>query len=246
MAIENKQKISQASPVAKSPRITAVIPAKNEEKNLPFVLPKIPPMVDELILVDGLSRDRTNELAKELRPDIRIIKQTGKGKGNALRCGFQNAAGDFIVMIDADGSMDPEEIPGFIEPLLHGYDVVKGSRFLPGGGTSDMENHRRFGNKMFLFLVNLLFKSKYSDLCYGYMAFKKEALQKIDLQSDGFEIETEFNVKVLKAGLKVTEVPSFEKKRLNGSGSLRCWQDGRRIIGTIFKLRFSRSPVPGN
>jgi glycosyltransferase involved in cell wall biosynthesis len=202
------------------PKITAVVPAKNEEKNLPFVLPKIPSIVDELLLVDGVSTDRTNELALELRPDIKIIKQTGRGKGNALRCGFQKATGDIIVMIDADGSMNPEEIPGFIEPLLHGYDVVKGSRFLPGGGTSDMEGHRKLGNKLFLFLVNLLFKGNYSDLCYGYMAFKKDALSQISLQSDGFEIETELNVKALKAGLKVKEVPSFEDKRLNGSGNL--------------------------
>jgi glycosyltransferase involved in cell wall biosynthesis len=222
------------------PRITAVIPARNEEKNLPFVLPRIPAIVNELLLVDGLSCDRTNEVAKELRPDITIVKQTGRGKGNALRCGFRKATGDIVVMIDADGSMEPAEIPGLVEPLLHGYDVVKGSRFLPGGGTADMEQHRKFGNKVFLTLVNLLFKGKYSDLCYGYMAFKKDALGKMELVSDGFEIETELNVKVLKAGLKVKEVPSFEKKRLNGCGSLRAFQDGRRIIGTIFRLRFSR------
>jgi len=227
--------------MTKAPKITAVIPARNEEKNLPFVLPLIPPMVDELLLVDGVSSDRTNEVAKELRPDIKIVKQTGRGKGNALRCGFEKASGDFIIMIDADGSMDPAEIPAFIEPLLQGYDVVKGSRFLPGGGTTDMEGHRKFGNKVFLTLVNILFRGKYSDLCYGYMAFKKDALRKIELESDGFEIETELNVKVLKTGLKVKEVPSFEKKRISGSGSLRAWQDGKRIIGTIFKLRFSRS-----
>jgi glycosyltransferase involved in cell wall biosynthesis len=223
------------------PKITAVIPAKNEEKNLPFVLPKIPPIVNELLLVDGLSNDRTNDLARELRPDIKIVKQTGRGKGDALRCGFRKATGDLIIMLDADGSMNPDEIPALIEPLLHGYDVVKGSRFLPGGGTTDMEAHRKFGNKVFLTLVNLLFKGKYSDLCYGYIAFKKDALQQLSIESNGFEIETELNVKFLKAGLKVTEVPSFEKKRLNGTGSLRCWQDGKRIIGTIFKLRFSRS-----
>jgi glycosyltransferase involved in cell wall biosynthesis len=243
MNIDLKETTSLINSDKQFPKITAIIPAKNEEKNLPFVLPKIPSIVNELILIDGLSSDRTNELARELRPDIKILKQTGRGKGNALRCGFQKASGDLVVMLDADGSMDPAEIPGLIEPLLKGFDVVKGSRFLPGGGTSDMERHRRLGNKIFLTMVNLLFKSKYSDLCYGYMAFKKEALQKINIVSDGFEIETEINVKVLKAGLKVTEVPSFEKKRLNGNGSLRCWQDGRRIISTIFKLRFGRSPI---
>jgi glycosyltransferase involved in cell wall biosynthesis len=223
----------------KKPKITVLVPAKNEEKNLPFVLPGIPPFVEELILVDGLSNDRTNEVARELCPDIKIVKQTGNGKGNAIRCGLKNASGDFIIMMDADGSMNPREIPSLIEPLNHGYDIVKGSRFLPGGGTSDMEKYRKFGNKVFLLIVNLLFKGKYSDLCYGYIALKKDALLNLEIESDGFEIETEINIKALKAGMKVAEIPSFENKRLNGNGSLKTFRDGRRILTTIFRLKFS-------
>ena len=222
----------------KSPKITLIIPALNEEKNLPHLLPKIPPIVDEVLLVDGLSTDRTKEVARELRPDIRILSQEGKGKGNALKCGVKNATGDIVVMLDADVSMDPEEIPLFIEPLLNGYHFVKGSRFLPNGGTTDMDSCRMFGNNIFKFLVNRLFGSKYTDLCYGYIAFWRDAFNSMEITSDGFEIETEMNIKALKTGLNVTEVPSYEKPRLNGNSYLRSFRDGWRILRTIFKLRF--------
>jgi glycosyltransferase involved in cell wall biosynthesis len=224
-----------------SPRITLLIPALNEEKNLPHVLPRIPPVVDEVLLVDGHSTDRTMALARELRPDIRLLSQDGKGKGNAVKYGVKHATGDIVVMIDADVSMDPEEIPCFIEPLLNGYDFVKGSRFLPNGGTADMESHRRLANKAFIFMVNRLFGGRYTDLCYGYNAFWRDAFKRMEITSDGFEIETELNVKVLKAGLRVTEVPSFEEPRLNGDSYLRSIRDGLRILRTIFRLRFSRT-----
>ena len=223
------------------PKITVIIPALNEEKNLPHVLPKIPPIVDEVLLVDGYSTDRTRELAQELRPDIRLVTQDGKGKGNAVRCGVKEATGDIIVMIDADVSMDPEEIPLFIAPLVNGYDFVKGSRFLPNGGTADIVPHRKLANRAFIFLVNRLFGGKYTDLCYGYNAFWRDAFRKMEVTSDGFEIETELNVKALKLGLSVTEVPSYEEPRLNGSSYLRCMRDGLRILKTIFRLRFSRT-----
>lgn len=223
----------------RSPKITLLIPARNEEKNLPQVLPLIPNIIDEVILVDGASTDRTNEVAKSLRPDVRILKQTRKGKGDAIRCGIEKATGDFIVMIDADGSMNPNEIPRFIEPLLNGYDFVRGSRFLPGGGTNDMEKYRQLGNKVFVWLLNILYRGNSSDLCYGYMAFRREAVNRFEIESDGFEIETELNIKALKSSLKITEVASFETKRFKGTSNLKAFRDGRRIIKTIFKLRFS-------
>ena len=220
------------------PKISLIVAALNEERNLPHVLPKIPPIVDEVLLVDGYSIDRTKELARELRPDIRLVTQDGKGKGNAVRCGVREATGDIVVMIDADVSMDPEEIPRFIEPLINGYDFVKGSRFLPNGGTADMESHRKLANKTFIFLVNRLFGGKYTDLCYGYNAFWRDAFNKMEITSDGFEIETELNVKALKLGLSITEVPSYEEPRLNGVSYLRSLQDGWRILKTILRLRF--------
>lgn len=216
------------------PRITLIILALNEEENLPHVLPRIPKIVDEVLLVDGHSTDNTIALAKELCPRIRIVYQAGKGKGDAIRCGIKSATGDIAVTLDADGSMAPEEIERFVEPLLKGYQFVKGSRFLPGGATYDMERYRYFANKAFIFLVNLLYRGRYTDLCYGYNAFWLNALKDVEISSDGFEIETELNIKALRAKLKVTEVPSKERARINGKSNLKSFRDGLRILKTIF------------
>ncbi len=221
------------------PRISVVIPALNEAENLPHVLPKIPDWVYEVLLVDGHSHDATVAVARALRPTIRIIQQTGRGKGNALRCGFEAATGDIVVMLDADGSTDPEEIPNFVDALLQGADVAKGSRFLEGGGTADMPFYRRLGNWGFVVLVRLLFGARYSDLCYGYNAFWAYVLPSINLDSDGFEIETKLNVQILREGFHITEVPSFENKRVYGDSRLKTFPDGWRVLMTILREAFA-------
>lgn len=231
--------------------VSVVIPALNEAENLPYVLPLIPHWVDEVLLVDGHSTDDTVKVARQLRPDVRIVYQEGRGKGAALRSGFAAATGDIIVMLDADGSTDPAEIPLFCAALLNGADFVKGSRFLQGAGTADMEMHRMLGNLALLLSVRLLFGGNFSDLCYGYNAFWRRVLTQLDLDGDGFEIETMMNVRALRVGLKVAEVPSFEARRRHGFSRLRAIPDGWRVLKTIFKERFVRrnvreyAPAPG-
>ena len=112
------------------PKITIIIFTFNEEKNLPFILPKIPNWVDEVLLVDGHSTDNTISVARELFPKIRIELQPNKGKDDALQYGVSLATGDIVITLDGDGNTNPEEIPNFIKPLLNGYDFAKGSRFL--------------------------------------------------------------------------------------------------------------------
>jgi glycosyltransferase involved in cell wall biosynthesis len=221
------------------PRVSVVIPALNEESNLPHVLPRLEQLADEVILVDGRSHDGTCEVARRLRPDIRIVTQDGRGKGNALSIGFAAATGDIIVMLDADGSTDPAEIPSFVGALLAGADFAKGSRFLQGAGTTDMEFYRRMGNAGFVKLVRLLFGGRYSDLCYGYNAFWRDVLPALGLNGDGFEIETMMNIRALKAGLHVVEVASHEGRRVHGVSRLRTIPDGWRVLGTIFRERFA-------
>jgi glycosyltransferase involved in cell wall biosynthesis len=219
------------------PRVSVIIPAKNEAPNLPYVLPKIPCWVDEVILVDGHSGDGTVDVARLLMPEIRIITQEGRGKGAALRTGFAAATGDILIMLDADGSTNPQEIPVFVGALLGGADFVKGSRFLQGGGTADMDLIRRLGNHIFVMFTNLIFGSHYSDLCFGYNALWCWVLPRLNLHSAGFEIETEMNLQALRANLHVVEVPSYESRRIFGKSNLNTFRDGWRVLLTIIKHR---------
>ena len=222
------------------PTVTAVIPALNEARNLPYVLPKLKGLVDEVIIVDGLSEDDTIEVARRLDRDVRIIEERTPGKGAALRRGFAEARGDIIVALDADGSTNPHEIPAFIGVLLAGADFVKGSRFVQGGGTADMPWIRRCGNAALTTLVRWLFGGRYTDLCYGYNAFWSDVVPLLELDANGFEIETVMNIRAVRAGLKVAEVASFEEKRLHGEAKLRALPDGWRVLKTILRERFGR------
>ena len=216
-----------------SPHVSVVIPARNEAANLPFVLARLPAGLFEVILVDGHSSDDTISVARICRPDIRVIRQGGIGKGNALACGFAAARGDVIVTLDADGSARPEEIARFTDALRHGADFAKGSRFLPGGGSADITALRRGGNFALVRLVNLLFRTKYTDLCYGFNAFWTRCLPKLEVNSDGFEVESLLNIRAARSGLTVAEIPSFEPGRLHGLSNLRAWSDGLRVLRTV-------------
>lgn len=225
------------SGAAVRPAVSVVIPTYNEAQNLPHVLPRIPASVDEVIVVDGHSRDQTVEVARRYRPDARIIHQEGRGKGDALACGFAQATGDIIVMLDADGSTDPTEIPRFVATLLTGAEYVKGSRFITGGGSADITPLRRAGNRALSRTVNLLFGTNYSDLCYGYTAFWRDCLRGLRVDCPGFEVETLMNVRAARAGLRVAEVPSYEQARIHGSSNLNARRDGIRVLRTIVAER---------
>jgi len=210
-----------------------VIPALNEAANLPHVLARLPGWVDEVVLVDGGSVDDTVAVARALCPGVRVVVQDGRGKGNALACGFAVACGEIIVMLDADGSNDPAEIAVFVDALLAGHDFAKGSRFAPGGASSDITAVRRAGNRVLCGLVNVLFGTRYSDLCYGYNAFWRHCLAHMDVTCDGFEVEALINVRVARAGLSVVEVASVEHQRLHGESKLHAVRDGLRVLRTI-------------
>jgi glycosyltransferase involved in cell wall biosynthesis len=243
---EQRPALYAASPPATSrPRVSVVIPTLNEERNVGWVLERLPAIVDEVILVDGRSTDATIAVARAVRPDVRVVLETMPGKGAALRAGFEAARGDYVVMIDADGSMDPTEIVRFVEALQSGCDLVKGSRFTPGGGTADMSTIRRLGNGALRTAVNLLYRTNFTDLCYGFIGFRRERLAALRLDSQGFEIETEILARAVVASLTIGEVASFEAERRHGESHLRAWRDGRRALGTLLRERFilPASPV---
>src|SRR6478752_5833543 len=232
-----------------NPRVSVVVPTRNEARNLEVVLPAIAavqPPVHEIIVVDGKSVDGTVETAQRVLPGARVITQTRRGKGNAMACGFAAATGDVIVMFDADGSADPAEIPAFVSALVAGADFAKGSRFAAGGGSDDITLLRRTGNAGLNGVANALFGTSYTDLCYGYNAFWADLLPLLDLPDpqaaapvdgmlwgDGFEIETVLNCRVAAAGLKITEVPSVERQRIFGRTNLRTFADGTRVLRTL-------------
>jgi len=233
------------------PSISVVIPAVNEAKNLRRVLPLIPRIVTEIILVDGHSTDDTTAVVQQLgptfRPPIHVMKQAGTGKGDALRVGFAACVGAIIVTLDADGSTDPREIPLFVEALMRGNDFAKGSRCILGGGSHDFSLLRRLGNYGLRKLVNLLFWTRFSDLCYGYNAFWKHCLDYIEIDSDGFEVEALVHLRIHKARLKIIEIPSMEYRRIYGKSNLHAFRDGWSVLKTIVKERskgLSPSPRP--
>lgn len=238
------------------PSVAVVIPAMNEAKNLPSLAGRMPRGISEIVLVDGHSQDETVVVARELWPHVRVISQNRRGKGNALACGFADVGSDITVMIDADGSMNPAEIPYFVDALTAGADYAKGSRFMEGGGSGDITRVRALGNRLLNAATRLAHGTSYTDLCYGYNAFWTRIRPVLDLDpgtpaddhtekrwGDGFEVETLINIRVHTAGLRIAEVPSYESPRVFGESNLNAVSDGLRVLRTIAAER-RRTPTP--
>ena len=226
------------------PTVAVVLPCFNEEMNLSGVLESLPSTIDEVILVDGRSTDDSIECARKHRADIRIVRQSARGKGLAMITGMVEARSDVVIFLDADGSMRGEEIPLFVGALVMGAALARGSRGLPGGGSSDFTWLRATGNRLLTKIVNALYGVRWTDLAYGYFALRMDAVPALELsnlirqatspqcaESDGrsrrilpyghgFEIESLIFCRAAKRGLVVKEVPSFEDKRRNGSSNL--------------------------
>jgi hypothetical protein len=253
----------------RQPRISVVIPALNEAENLPWVLRRLPLDVHEVVLVDGNSTDDTVAVARAEAATIRIVRQHAKGKGAALASGLLAATGDVVVMIDADGSMDPTEIPGLVGALLAGADVAKGSRYVVGGGSADLTRLRAAGNRLLTWAGRLLYGQRWSELCYGYAAFWSDVIPKLGLEpiaagptreltaeaeleaivmgrldesppaamgyGHGFEIEAILFTRSARAGLRVTEVASWEYERQYGNSKLSTFRDGWRVLSALVR-----------
>ncbi|WP_235017640.1 glycosyltransferase family 2 protein [Thermomonospora echinospora] len=214
-----------------------MIPTLNEADNLRWLMPRLT-AVDEVVIVDGQSTDGTVEVVLAVRPDAKIIVEPPAGKGAAMRAGMAAATGDLLIMLDADGSMDPAEFDSFLALLCRGFDFVKGTRYGCGGGSDDLTGLRSVGNRVLTRLANVLYGQNWSDLCYGYVALRRAAVPRLCLESTGFEIETEMCVNAVRAGLRIAEVPSHETERRFGESNLNTFRDGWRVLRTMVRLRF--------
>lgn len=223
-------------------KVSIVIPTLNESENLKTVLPRIPKLKDicEIILLDGHSTDDTITVAKNIMSDIKIFFQKGKGKGDAINCAAEVVKGEYFLILDSDGSQSPEEIPLYIAKASEGYDLVKGSRFLPGAAVEEQDYLRTWIVKTANSVANFFWKTNFSDICYGMFLVRTIAYKSLRISSTGFNIEWELMRKASKNGLHTIEIPSVERNRIHGKSNINYFRDGWMIATTVFKEALKR------
>lgn len=227
------------------PLVSVVVPAFNEEEVLESVVNRIHRTLEglslsyEVIVVDDGSTDRTALVANRCRALV-LNNTLNMGKGFALRKGFRRARGYIVVTIDADDSHRPEEIPRLVYPLLNDddVDVVLGSRFVGNSNREVTSRLHLIGNTIINISLLFLTRRWISDSQSGFRAYRQEVLKELNLQSLGYEIESEMTVKVLKNGFKLREIPITCERRNKGSSKLRTFADGYKILKSIFKASF--------
>jgi len=218
-----------------TPQLSVVLPCLNEENSIEICIKKIKDVFEkekidgEIIVVDNGSTDRTVEIVKKYN-DVKLLFEPQKGYGSALRCGIENAQGEYIIMGDADNTYDFYEIPKFLQKLKEGYDLVIGSRFkgkILKGAMSF--SHRYIGNPILTGMLKLFFGGNISDAHCGLRAFTKQAYQKMALRTTGMEFASEMVIHALKKKLKITEIPITYYPRI-GESKLSSFRDAWRHI----------------
>ena len=221
-------------------KVTAVIPAKNEEEGIEKIIKNVSRFVDEVLVVDGHSKDKTRQIAKEC--GAKVVLDGGKGKGDGIRTGIRKAKGDIIVFIDADGSHNPKDIPKLIKPIKNGEaDLVVASRAKGGSDEVRLDLDglfRQIGSEIAAILVNFRWRANLTDIQNGFRAIRRKTALALKLESDGFEIEEEMIMKCLKRGVRIMEVAGHEYQRRWGVSKLPTIQAWRFLL-TLFKELFS-------
>ncbi len=220
-----------------TPKITVVVPTRDEEGLVGEIVDAVRPYADEVLVIDGHSRDRTRAIAAEHQ--ARVILDRGRGKGDALRRAFDEAAGDIIVFIDADGSHEPKDIPAMVAPIIAGQaDMVVGSR---GKGGSD-ELHgtleqliRYVGSQIIMLAINYRWNVRLTDSQNGFRAIRKDVGKKLGLTSNLTTIEQEMMMKALKQGYRVSEIASHEYERKWGASKVVVWKLWFAYLWSFFR-----------
>lgn len=202
--------------------VTVIVPTLNEEATIGPVLAAVKPYADELIVVDGQSRDRTREVAEKM--GVRVVIDNGKGKGAAIRHGLQLAANPIVVFIDADGSHEPADIPRLVEPIrMNRADIVIGSRMTGGSDElfSNFSEYVRLNGSMLINLaINYRWNVRLSDTQNGFRAVIRDIAIAIDMQEDITTIEQEMVMKALAKGYRIENIPSHEYSRRGGESKV--------------------------
>lgn len=221
-------------------KVSIVVPAKDEGQGLEKILKSLKSYTNDLILVDGHSKDNTKSIAKKLK--VKYILDNGLGRGDAVRLGIEAAKNNIVLFFDADGSHNAHDIPLFITPIANNKaDLVIGSRRTGGSFDLNMSASgilRSGGSDFLAYLVNKRFGTNLSDILYSFRAVRKSIVTKLDLSANGFEIEQEMVVKCLKKGYKLLEIPSRENARAWGKAKLRTITGVKFILHLIKELYF--------
>ena len=225
--------------------VSIIIPALNEEDTIAKVIDEIPKKDlrkagyrVEIIVIDNNSTDGTAETAKE--KGVKVIAEPVKGKGRAIRTAFKSVSGDFIFMLDADYTYPATYIPRMLEVLQEGHDVVIGSRLKGQIGKGAMSKTHLMGNRLLVFIANILYGTRISDLCTGYWGLTRRVIDNMGLDAKGFELEAAMFAEITKKGYSIAEVPIFYRRRATPS-KLSSLKDGFKIGWTLLKKRFQRT-----
>jgi dolichol-phosphate mannosyltransferase len=237
---------------AKKFKLSIIVPVFNEEKTVERLLQKVIKLklpqqfVKEIIVVDDFSNDNTNKILKRLdNKHIKFLKhKENLGKGGAVKTGFKNASGDYLIIQDADLEYDPEYINLLLFPILKNeFQVVYGTRLknypliLWGKNKTVMPSHW-LGNKFLTCLTNLIYQANITDMETCYKLFPKEVINQIDLKSKKFDMEVELTAKTIKLGYQIGEVPIKVRPRTHKDGKKISWKDGFAAVWALVKFRF--------
>jgi len=218
--------------------ITVIIPCLNEEQGIEKVLRRMPPFVDQVIVVDNGSTDRTSDVARGLGAEV--IREDVRGYGRAYKTGFAKATGDIIVTLDGDHSYPPDAISYLIEAFLHlEVDFLNASRF-PVRDKRAMSFKHKFGNFVLSLAMSLLFFRWVSDSQSGMWVFRRSILNGMKLESDGMAFSEEIKIEALRsARVRFEEIPVQYSSRL-GEIKLNPWRDGFHNLWFLLRKRFAR------
>jgi len=223
-------------------KTSLIIPAYNEEKGLPLVIEDYLDKVDEIIVVDDGSTDRTFEVAKKYakKYDVKIYKhETNKGKVAALRTGVEHATGEIIIFTDADYTYPAKYVPEFVKEIEKGADLVLGSRLK---NIKNMPFLNRIGNRIFSLLATYIGCVNITDSQTGYRAFKRDMFDKLNVNAKGLEFETKMTVRAAKHGYKIVEIPIEYRERV-GKSKLRPIRDGIKMFFALCSVAYSETSL---